>query len=76
MNKFLTPTTEQKAARNSENVSRSIYGADYFQYSQGLMTESVSQAKPRTMGVNLKRCEYTEAYPVSSELVEKNFRGF
>ncbi len=34
-------TIEQKAARNSENVSWFVYEADYFQYSQGLMTESV-----------------------------------
>ena len=67
-------TTEQKAARNSENVSWFIYEADYFQYSQGLMTESVWQAKLRAMEVNLKRCEYPEIYQVRSALVEEEFR--
>ena len=63
-------TTEQKAARNSENQSWFFYEADYFQYSQGLMTEPVWQAKLRAMEVNLKRCEYPEIYEVRSELVE------
>jgi hypothetical protein len=63
-------TTEQKAARNSENASWFFYEADYFQYSQGLMTEPVWQAKLRAMEVNLKRCEYPEIYEVRSELVE------
>ena len=67
-------TTEQKAARNSENVSWFIYEADYFQYSQGLMTEPVWQAKLRAMEVNLKRCEYPEIYQVRSQLVEKEFK--
>ena len=68
-------TTEQKAARNSENVSWFIYEADYFQYSQGLMTEPVWQAKLRAMEVNLKRCEYPEIYQVRSELVEEKFKA-
>ena len=59
MNKPLTPTTGQKAARNSENVSRFIYEADYFQDSQGLMTESVGQATQSAMEVNMKRFEQT-----------------
>ena len=63
-------TTEQKAARNSENQSWFFYEADYFQYSQGLMTEPVWQAKLRAMEVNLKRCEYPEIYEMRSELVE------
>jgi hypothetical protein len=63
-------TTEQKAARNSENQSWFFYEADYFQYSQGLMTEPVWQAKLRAMEVNLKRCEYPEIYEARSELVE------
>ena len=67
-------TTEQKAARNSENVSWFIYEADYFQYSQGLMTEPVWQAKLRAMEVNLKRCEYPEIYQVRSALVEEEFK--
>ena len=67
-------TTEQKAARNSENVSWFIYEADYFQYSQGLMTEPVWQAKLRAMEVNLKRCEYPEIYQVRSQLVEDEFK--
>ena len=67
-------TTEQKAARNSENVSWFIYEADYFQYSQGLMTEPVWQAKLRAMEVNLKRCEYPEIYEVRSTLVEEEFK--
>ena len=71
---LLSYTTEQKAARNSENVSWFIYEADYFQYSQGLMTESVWQAKLRAMEVNLKRCEYPEIYQVRSALVEEEFK--
>ena len=67
-------TTEQKAARNSENVSWFIYEADYFQYSQGLMTEPVWQAKLRAMEVNLKRCEYPEIYQTRSQLVEEEFK--
>ena len=67
-------STEQKAARNSENVSWFIYEADYFQYSQGLMTEPVWQAKLRAMEVNLKRCEYPEIYQVRSALVEEEFK--
>ena len=63
-------TTEQKAARNSENHGWVFYEADYFQYSQGLMTEPVWQAKLRAMEVNLKRCEYPEIYEMRSELVE------
>ena len=57
MNKLLTPTTEQKAARNSENKSWFIYEADNFQYSQGLITESLGQAKLSVMEVNTKRFE-------------------
>ena len=68
-------TIEQKAARNSENVSWFVYEADYFQYSQGLMTESVWQAKLRAMEVNLKRCEYPEIYEVRSKLVEAEFKS-
>ena len=63
-------TTEQKAARNSENASWFFYEADYFQYSQGLMTDAVWQAKLRAMEFNLKRCEYPEIYEVRSELVQ------
>ena len=69
-----TLTTEQKAARNSENQSWFFYEADYFQYSQGLMTEPVWQAKLRAMEINLKRCEYPEIYELRSELVEAGFK--
>ena len=67
-------TTEQKAARNSNNQSWFFYEADYFQYSQGLMTEPVWQAKLRAMEVNLKRCEYPEIYELRSQLVEAGFK--
>lgn len=67
-------TTEQKAARNSLNQSWFFYEADYFQYSQGLMTEPVWQAKLRAMEVNLKRCEYPEIYELRSQLVEAGFK--
>jgi hypothetical protein len=67
-------TTEQIAARNSENVSWFFYEADYFQYSQGLMTEAIWQAKLRAMKVNLKRCEYPEIYQMRSKLVEIEFK--
>ena len=67
-------TMEQKAARNSENASWFFYEADYFQHSQGLMTEPVWQAKLRAMKVNLKRCEYPEIYQVRSELVDDEFK--
>ena len=67
-------TTEQKAARNSKNQSWFFYEADYFQYSQGLMTEPVWQAKLRAMEVNLKRCEYPEIYELRSQLVEAGFK--
>ena len=46
----------------------------FVQYSQGLMTEPVWQAKLRAMEVNLKRCEYPEIYQVRSQLVEKEFK--
>ena len=68
-------TSEQKASRNSENVSWFFYEADYFQYSQGLMTEPVWQAKLRAMEVNLKRCEYPEIYEMRSALVEERFKN-
>ena len=68
-------TRRQKASRNSENVSWFIYEADYFQYSQGLMTEPVWQAKLRAMEVNLKRCEYPEIYEIRSALVEERFKN-
>lgn len=67
-------TTEQKAARNSLNQSWFFYEADYFQYSQGLMTEPVWQAKLRAIEVNLKRCEYPEIYELRSQLVEAGFK--
>ena len=51
-----------------------MYEADYFQYSQGLMTEPVWQAKLRAMEVNLKRCEYPEIYELRSQLVEAGFK--
>lgn len=68
-------TRRQKASRNSENVSWFFYEADYFQYSQGLMTEPVWQAKLRAMEVNLKRCEYPEIYEIRSALVEERFKN-
>ncbi len=74
MKKLLTPTTEQKSARNSENLSWFIYEADYFQYSEGLMTKSVGQAKQSAMELNLKRSEYTETYQVRSELMKEKFK--
>ena len=51
-----------------------FYEADSFQYSQGLMTEPVWQAKLRAMEINLKRCEYLDIYELRSELVETGFK--
>ena len=52
-----------------------LYEADYFQYSQGLMTDSVWQAKLHAMEVNLKGCTYPEIYEMRAELVEGEFKS-
>ncbi len=67
-------STEDKAVRNILNVNWFIYEADYFQYTQGLMTEEVWQAKLRGMATNLKRCDNQEIYQKRVELVEEGFK--
>ena len=52
-----------------------LYEADYFQYSQGLMTGSVWQAKLHAMDVNLKGCAYPEIYEMRVGLVEGEFKS-
>ena len=67
-------STEDKAVRNIRNVNWFIYEADYFQYTQGLMTEEVWQAKVRGMETNLKRCDNQEIYRKRIDLVEEGFK--
>ena len=67
-------STEDKAVRNILNVNWFIYEADYFQYTQGLMTEEVWQAKLRGIAINLKRCDNQEIYQKRVGLVEEGFK--
>ena len=68
-------TTQQKAERNADNINWFLYEADYFQYSQGLMTGSVWQAKLHAMEINLKGCAYPEIYEMRAGLVEGEFKS-
>ena len=64
----------QRVQLDSICVDPRVFPKSHFQYSQGLMTEPVWQAKLRAMEVNLKRCEYPEIYQVRSQLVEDEFK--
>ena len=50
------------------------YEADYFQYSQGLMTDDVWQAKLAGIVTSLKRCDNQEIYQQRIKLVEEGFQ--
>ena len=71
----LALTIQQKSERNADNINWFLYEADYFQYSQGLMTGSVWQAKLHAMDVNLKGCAYPEIYEMRVGLVEGEFKS-
>jgi hypothetical protein len=64
----------EKDIRNVLNQAWFVYEADYFQYSQGLMTDEVWQAKLRGIVTNLKRCDNQEIYRQRIKLVEEDFQ--
>ena len=64
----------EKDIRNVLNQAWFIYEADYFQYSQGLMTDKVWQAKLTGIVTNLKRCDNQEIYQQRIKLVEEGFQ--
>ena len=68
-------TRKEKAERNAINSAWFFSEADYFQYSQSLMTEDVWQAKLRGMARNLKGCKYPEIYPIRANLVEDAYKN-
>ena len=64
----------EKDIRNDLNQAWFVYEADYFQYSQGLMTDEVWQAKFAGIVTNLKRCDNQEIYQQRIKLVEEGFQ--
>ncbi len=64
----------EKDIRNVLNQAWFVYEADYFQYSQGLMTDEVWQAKLTGIVTNLKRCDNQEIYRQRIKLVEEDFQ--
>jgi len=64
----------EKDIRNVLNQAWFIYEADYFQYSQGLMTDDVWQAKLAGIVTSLKRCDNQEIYQQRIKLVEEGFQ--
>ena len=64
----------EKDIRNVLNQAWFVYEADYFQYSQGLMTDKVWQAKLTGIVTNLKRCDNQEIYRQRIKLVEEDFQ--
>ena len=64
----------EKDIRNVLNQAWFVYEADYFQYSQGLMTDEVWQAKFAGIVTNLKRCDNQEIYQQRIKLVEEGFQ--
>ena len=68
-------TSQEKARRSFYNINWFMYEADYFQYSQGLMTDAVWQSKLRAMEVSLQRCLFPEIYDSRIALVEEGFKN-
>ena len=64
----------EKDIRNVLNQAWFAYEADYFQYSQGLMTDRVWQAKLTGIVTNLKRCDNQEICRQRIKLVEEDFQ--
>ena len=64
----------EKAARNATSVQWSIHENDYFQYSRGLMTEEVWQAKLIATRNDLLTCDMQDIYEWRVALVEAGFR--
>ena len=68
-------TQREKVERNALNAAWFFAEADYFQFSQGLMTDEVWQAKLRAMAGNLKSCKYPTIYETRVRLVEEAFKN-
>jgi hypothetical protein len=64
----------EKDIRNVLNQAWFVYEADYFQYSQGFMTDEVWQAKLTGIVTNLKRCDHQEICRQRIKLVEEDFQ--
>ena len=67
-------TRQERAERNMHNIVWFFNEADYFQYSQGLMTDAVWQSKLRAIEINLQRCKFPEIYDARIAVVEEGFR--
>ena len=67
-------TQREKVERNVLNAAWFFAEADYFQFSQGLMTDEVWQAKLRAMAGNLKSCKHPTIYETRVRLVEEAFK--
>ena len=67
-------TSAEKGARNILNIQWTLHENDYFQYSNGLMTESVWEAKLRAIRGDLFVCEMKDIWNWRIGLVEQGFR--
>ena len=64
----------EKGSRNMLNAQWTLHENDYFQYSAGLMTEELWEAKLFATRNDLLKCEHQDIYDWRISLVQAEFR--